>query len=367
MKSILTELFPYIVILYLADCITYVKNYHILLVSHFGRDFQIKNTGLHIFGILPTSQSFLLHKLPIFPAGDGLYILKDHQNYERPAYEASDFYFVRYTDLNTIEAKGKTVKICEELELNTPSPLAAVHIATFLNDLRMLYPAERLDRIHAFSAETGNLAEVKGLVGRYSTLLFYLKLLGCVLFVLIFVFLPMLLYSNHYSNTRLVLLSLYMGLSYLVILILFHLLHKRIYGNESGHVYAMLAMFFSPVTAIHALNALTRDLYSRYDHLTVAMEFLPSKVSRDLVRREITQINYAKHQNPNSTFFESLKLREEAIRNLLSTAGLSIHDVLTSQKKQDDSAGCYCPVCGVEFRPGFNRCSDCGVPLTKYE
>ena len=49
------ELFPYIVLLYLADCIGYARANCLVFSSTFGRTYRVRGTGFHLKGLLPES------------------------------------------------------------------------------------------------------------------------------------------------------------------------------------------------------------------------------------------------------------------------------------------------------------------------
>ena len=75
MKYVLEVLFPYIIILYLFDCIIYIKKHHLLFASLFGKKFTIKKIGLYLASLLPLSETILSHSLPICFTEKGIYIV----------------------------------------------------------------------------------------------------------------------------------------------------------------------------------------------------------------------------------------------------------------------------------------------------
>ena len=178
LRYILEQLFPYIVALYLLDCVTYVRRYHLLLVSNFGSAFSLKKSGLRIVGLLPTDQAFLCHNLPIFFSSKRLYFTADKNRPEFEVYDEEDFDHILYEDIKTVAAEGKLLKINGDVVCDTPSGKTADRLARFIQDLTDQQQAERADRIKAFLAEGKDLQTIKALQPDNSRLVTYLKILN---------------------------------------------------------------------------------------------------------------------------------------------------------------------------------------------
>jgi len=368
LKYILEVLFPYIVILYLIDCITYVKSHHLLFVSDLGKGFRLKEAGLHLVGLLPVSQTIASHNLPLCFTSNGVHTVADGHQYKSGLYEAKDFHFIPYHDLITIETDGKAVKINGKVSIKTPSGVIARHIMGLIQDLKGLRPSKRRKKIQSFLTKATDLQEIETLRTAYSNPILYLKILSSVLFTYTFIVLPLALYSELYLHINFFGLLVSMALNYLLIIILAYFAHQKIYRAKFRHrVYSLISIILSPFTAVHVLNNLTRDIYARFDHLAVAAELLPSSAFQDLMRKELYRITYTKARNENSPLVEFWNLRENSLHALLAKVGISTQKLLVAPKKQDESATSYCPLCGAEYMTEFDRCSDCGVELKEFE
>ncbi len=367
LKYILEVLFPYIVIIYLLDCISYIKSHHLLFVSHLGKTFRHKEAGLHLVGLLPVSQAIVSHNLPLCFTSKGVYFVPDGQHHKSGIYETKDFHFIPYKDLTIVEADGKAIKINSKVSIKTPSGAIARHIIGFIKDLKVLRPSKRGEKIQSFLANSVDLQEIKALRIAYSNPIFCLQILSSVLFVYTFIVLPLTLYSELYLYIDLFRLLIIMALNYLLILAMTYFAHKKIYSEKVGHrVYSLLSIILSPFTAIHVLNNLTRDIYARFDYIAVAVELLPSDTFQDLMRKEMYRLIFAKSQEQKGHLVGFWRLKENLLHRLLAETGITVEEILATPKKQDESATSYCPLCGAEYRAEFDRCSDCGVKLLNF-
>jgi hypothetical protein len=367
MRLLFEELFAYIVLLYLIDCITYIKNYQLLFVSPFKRNFRIKRSGVHLVGLWPMTEAFISDKSPVFFSSRGVHVLTNNNPYESAPYQAEDFHFMAYQDMTSVEVDGKEIKMNGKVFCKTSSTIHARNIMHFIQDLKGLNSSERLEEIQAFLAEATDLQKIGILRRTQSDSIFYLKLSSSILFATTFILLPFVLYSKMYAYVDFHLLLIFMGLNYLLILILAFLLHRRIYDTTIGQgIYALLSILLTPVSAIHVLSKLTREMYAHFDPHALAAELLPLDPFRDLIRKELYRICQTKGQDNSGKLTEFLTLKENSLHALLAEHGTGVQELLAPPKKQDEAASSYCPFCRVEYRSGFNICNDCNVSLQEY-
>lgn len=368
LKDVLLVLFPYLVILYLVDCISYIKAHHLLFVSSFGRRFKLKKSGLCLIGLSPFDRVFISHNIPVCYTKCGIYILNQEDAHESPLYERGDWSYLPYENIEAIESYGAVVKINGKDTTKAPSTGHAKNITALIRELRDLPSSERLERIQTFLEETTDLEKTKAIRARSCDRFLHLRISTVFLFFFSFILLPLNLYLQLDPYMDFSILVYSMVLNYVTIITIAYFLHREMHKGEMGHrINTILPMILTPPTALHAVNSLTKDIYHEFDYLAVAAELLPLEILKVLIREEIERIRYSKTWSESSHFKEFWELRENSLHRLLANMGVSSQEVLSVPKKLDQSAASYCPVCGTEYRSGFNTCSDCGMSLKRFE
>ena len=365
MQHILQILFPYLVLFYLIDCIAYVGHQHLLFSSHFGRYFKIKKPGLHLVGLLPTSEAFVSHNLPIFLTSSGVYSLPDEYRAGNTQYKAQNLRFIAYEDIIKVEADGKAMKVNGKVIIKFPSSTSAKQMTEVIRELIYLEPSDRYEKICAFLDETTNLQGIFASRENHWPLT-YVKILSSVLFINMFGTLPVVLYSGLSTYTNLLVIVFLLVLLYLLILIMAYIVRRKVIGTATGQKM-FVSTILSPVTAMHILKDLTKEMYTRFDYLAIAAALLPSHEFQSAMREELLRITYVKEEEKNAELKKFWSLRENALISLLAETGIGVQELLTTPKRQDPSAASYCPMCLSEYRTGNDKCADCGIYLRKFD
>lgn len=367
MKYVLEVLFPYIVILYLLDCIIYIKKHHLLITSLFGKKFKIKKAGLYLAGLLPLSETILSHSLPICFTEDGIYIILEKSYSNSEVYKADDYKFIRFQNMNSVENEGKNVKLNTKHIIKTPSQLNARHLVDIINELKDLKLSKRIEKIGFFLSNSYDIQKITELKETYSNSFLPLKILGLYLFFLVFIMLPVVLYSNLYIYFNLYLLVICITATYFIILVMTFGTHKKVYkADKNLMAHTFLSIIFSPVNAIHVINYLTKDLFIRFNYLTIAASTISKNAFKAIVRNEIFLIDYYKNEINNQKWRKFWDLKKSALLELIEKSELSINEILKTPKKQDQTAILYCPACLTEYKKNRDECVDCRIVLNKF-
>src|SRR5512143_961641 len=128
MREVLAILFPYLVLLYLFDCVASVRSGHVIFVSHFGRRFRLKGEGAQPVGLLPTGQAVLSHNLPLFLSAGGVHLPAAESRWDRPL-RAADLRFLPWGEIVSAASDGQDVLINRTLSVALPSTAAAAGTA----------------------------------------------------------------------------------------------------------------------------------------------------------------------------------------------------------------------------------------------
>lgn len=367
MHQILGVLFPFLVLLYLIDCVAYVGHQHLLFSSHFGRWFKLKKPGLHPVGLLPISEAVLSHNIPVLLTSRGVYTVVGKLFVDNAQYKAQNLHFIAYEDVTEIEADGKVVKVNGEILIKFPSSTNAQQMSDMLQDLTRLEASSRRERIREFLDDTTNLEKIR-VISENRQRMAHIKILSSVLFVGVFGIFPLALFSGLSSYINLPVVVYLSICVYLLILIMTYRTRRRLFGSApSQTVLGMISAILSPVTAMHISKDLTKGIYTRFDHLAIAAALLPSEAFQSAIREELIRITYAKEENQNAELNEFWSLREKALHGLLAKAGIRLEQLLAAPRRRDSSAGSYCPLCLSEYSPGAKKCADCGIDLKEFD
>jgi hypothetical protein len=215
--------------------------------------------------------------------------------------------------------------------------------------------------------ETTDRQGLKALKDKYAKHFALLKVLCAIFSLNLLILLPLTLYTELSLSVNLLFVFSGLGLNYLIILIMAYWKHRQLFPKEFRQRGLMiLSTVFSPVTAIHILHHLTRDMYHRFDSLTVAAELLKRDDFKDQMRKELQRIHYLRSRGVDESLNQSLDLKERALERLRNGLGILLEEISAAPQRQDPLAVSYCPLCGIEYQSGFDTCSDCQAPLREY-
>jgi hypothetical protein len=328
MEYILGILFPYFVLFYILDSIAHIRNYHLLFISHFGNRFKLKGAGLTLIGLSPLGQAIYSHQIPIYFTKTGFYVLRYPYQDENPFPEKEDFHFIEFKKVNEVRTDGSEVKINGSPFIKVPSPLFAETLADRIWDMTNSDPESRYQKMERFLNETTDRQELKPLKEKYAKHFALLKVLCAIFSVNLFILLPLTLYTELSLSANLPFLFLGLGLNYLVILIMAYWRHRQLYPRQFRQRGLMiLSAVLSPITAIHILHHLTRDIYHRFDSLTVAAELLKRDGFKDQMKKELQRIHYLRARGVDESLNQFLDLKERTFERLRNDLGILLEEI----------------------------------------
>jgi hypothetical protein len=365
-QSILQVLFPYLVGLYFIDCITHIGRHHHIFVSSFGNRYKLRTSGFRLAGLSPLSRAVDSHNLPLILTREGLYILANMHVAQNTTWERNDLHFIPYGELHTVKADGKTIRINGTFSLKAPSPVFARDLAGQVLDLMDAEPQDRERVQRSVLEKKTDMGKLESMRADYAKALFSFGLLCSILFFCTFIILPPALYLG--VDISVPLLLFFMAPMYFIVVGKMYLFHRRFYRSSGEErVYLLLTVLLLPVSALHVISRLTREMYSSFDSLAVAALLLPKDMLQSLLRKELKRIHYAK----NGDFPSDLKAywiaREETLRRLVTRSGFDVEEMFREPARMDRFADKYCPLCDAEYRVGFHICSDCAVDLKEFQ
>lgn len=367
MQDVFEVLFPYLVALYVLDGIQFVSRDHLLLSSLAGRRFRLHRAGVYLTGILPLGRAFLTHDLPLWITKEGIYFLPANSPAPQIADQPSDWHFISFRALKSLKLDGKSVSLNGQEKIKFPNAASAHRWQLLAKDMQQRTPSERTNKMATLLGQTHCMARVLRLRKLHAKLLCNLDLTGCLLFFGTFILLPLTLYSPLKHRVHFNLLLVLIAAVYLATLILACRAHRMLYlRDRSGRAQFLLSLIFSPVNAIHAGCNLSKDLYSRFDYLTLWACLLPPQALVPLIRKEAVRIDSRLTSAHSKDWHEFWQMKKDALNRLLKQMDLSMTDIIRAPEKHDPTAIWYCPACLTEYVKKVEVCFDCGAGLKKF-
>lgn len=369
MYELLHALFPYVIVLYLLDCLTYVRRGKLLFTAEFGERFTVRRGGFSLIGLLPTSKVIACQIDSLLLTTRGCYSLnRALLSHENGVYEEANLNFVEYEDISSISAHGPTVLVGGNTVFTAVSSARADRMADVLRKLQRTRHSKRSEIIKDClmrSMDTESISTTSLDDWSFSLV----KQLGWILLVCVFLLWPLILLLDKSELAASVGLTVNVNygvwayltfLTYAGIMIASVLAARKLAPLNSRQLGPLvLPRLLLPVAAIHMLRELTKDMYSGLDYLAVAALLLPPSAFRSLARVELKRVMRASAAAVAPDLKEFWELRERAVSALLERKALNQAELVRTLVQRDPSAASYCPGCLAQYRPGFSVCSDC--------
>lgn len=366
MREVLGYLFPYLVLLYLYDCVARVRSGHLVFISPLGRRFRLGKDGAHAVGLLPTGQAVLSHDLPLFLSGGGVHLPAAEFRWDRPL-RPRDTRFLPWAEVVTVVPAGADVVINGSVSVALPSAAAAAWTAAAIRDVAASPPALRRGKAEALVARSHDLAALEHLRGELRLPLLGVAVASSLLFLSVYVVLPLALFAGPFRDRALAPLLLAIALAYVLSVAAASAARKAIDpGDRSGRAHLVVLLALLPAGAAHVLGPVTRDLFARFDHLTVAAALLDPRDFRRLARKELARLAFADIPAAGGDLADAVRMRERGARRLVACAGLDPDRIFDPPTRESPEAARYCPACEAEYLAGAHLCADCGIPLADF-
>ncbi len=366
MRDVLAILFPYLVVLYLFDCIVRVRSGHTIFVSHFGRRYRPAGEGVHVVSLLPVSRAVLSHNVPLLLSPRGIHLPAAESRWDRPL-RPQDLRFLSWDAIGSVTADGSDVFVNGNPALALPTAAAAAATAASLGEIAASPPARRGELAEAHVAASYDLAALSGAREAIRAPLLAASVASSLLFLCVFAVLPLALYARPFQGRSLAPVLLATAIAYVLAVAAACAARGAIDPQERpGRGQFVLLLVLVPPGAAHVLGPLTRTLFARYDHLALAAALAPPEDFRRMARREMARFALSEVPPGDAALADALRVRERAARRLLGEAGLDPEAILAAPRQVSPESERYCPACEAEYVGGADRCADCGVPLAAF-
>ena len=367
MIEVLSILYPYMVILYLADCLIPVGKQQVAFISGFSGAFRKVGTGIHFAGFWPGIRVFITGKRPFCLTGSGIYLPLERVVEPFRWSHPENYELFPYAGIDTLSADNGTINLNNSVTIKTCSDFEARKLSKRLENLKNMEYSERRTVIEAYTRNDTALSGVKAGYSRWYEKAGFLDRMSALMFACFFFLLPAGLYLIPVPIHLVYGLVAIMLTVYVVIFTAACRQWKQLYsGNRTLIFKLIVTLLLSPVSTMHISGYITRNLLSTFDSLAISALLLPQKTFNDLIRKELYFIGCARVNKDEFGWPEFWKSRCVSMGSLLKSMHLNVDDLFARPQKTETDAAGYCPVCRTEYRRGFSTCSDCKVLLEAY-
>ena len=376
-------LFLVLAVLYLWECACWLNRGSVAFRTWFGRDFQIAQPGrllgnqrggfVFAYGLPPLGMLFTARQSPISLSPEAVlaFVAPSVNPGSRPP-QSQNFHL--FDEINTVSADSRKLMINGHVFMRGASPGLTHQLARQLGQLKSLPPAKRGRAIQSMVQETLDTDQVEQRRDQFLALTRRLRFLANGLFVYLFVLAPFVAWKFGLLHTW---ISLVAGLLAFTtaIAVSFYRSHKQLFpAAEDERFTHFLILLLSPVTAVRAMDLLSRPLLETFHPLAVARVLCSKDAFRSFAALFLREAHYP--ALPLCTRPESAALQAENLsrsllltesETLLKKAGLNPAELLRPPAPSESACRSYCPRCLAQFTTNSGVCQDCGgVPLAAF-
>jgi len=376
-------LFLVLALLYLWECSGWVRRGSVVFRTWAGRHWHLTHPSALLGNqgggfvlahpLPPLGTVVTANALPLSISAQGLlaFVAPSVNPGGRPVQSAR---FFRFDQIKKVEARGRTLRINDELFLHAASPTFASYLAGQLQKWLQSPEAKRQAVIEELLAESLSLRNTRARWAAFQNQTAGLRWITNILFAYLFVAAPLVIWN---FGLRPSWLSLVLGLFALTLTtaILFHRAHKYFYPAAADDRFThFLIILLAPASTIRARDALSRPLLEQFHPLTLARVFCREDEFRDCARSILSEIRHpALPLCPNPDPLaqqaerETRRLWQRLVENFLKQNGFTPDELLRPPTPADETCAAYCPRCLAQFTAGASVCPDCGgLPLLRF-
>lgn len=362
MVSFLRDLFPYVVAFYLLDALGYARRGQRLLVAPWGRRFSMRRPGLHWIGPSPTAESVAAHSFPGAITSAGVYAPRRDLPEEPAVWQPEDLEFAAFDALDRLIVEGRDLR-SGPWRMPFATPAAARRWGAVLRELRLEPPARRAQRIREVFRDAADVDAAASLRRRHVRLAPALKILCAALFLVVFLLWPWSLYSDALARPPLRPVLLAAAILYVAVVAVSAWMLRLGRAPCRDALWALLSIVAFPPAAIHALTAVPRELYVRFEPPALAALLLSEDELRAYARAEWHRLEAARAAGATSDLAGFWEIRQEMWGAIWRRRGWTREEVLEPPRRADPDAVAYCPLCALQYARGSGVCAECLVPL----
>ena len=370
-----------LVLLYLSECVIWVKRESVAFVSAWGSRWRLAvppswmgnaNGGILFLNPLPPGgRVFLSHLSPvsISPSGICAFNLQTLPSEARSPYQSGEF--IPFSKIKDSGSDGAYLIINKEKFTKCASGKQARALAKLVGAMAKVSAAKREGMARAWVVKQFAADEAAARLRESEKLIEPIQEMGAILFLFLFVFTPSLAFTFGSAPLIIPVAGVMVALA-VEIAIMFHRAHKQLYPEESSErLESLVKMILCPPVSIRAADILTKNLLAEYSPIVLA-SVLPGSGELQFVRSVILDLKHPlRHEVVDEmaektitwTASEQLNVCLEKVKK---GRFLKPEELLAPTQREENSIS-YCPRCRCQFVVAEGECPDCpGVELEEF-
>ena len=370
-----------LILLYLTECLIWVKRESVAFVSRMGGRWRLTvppswlgnaNGGILFLNPLPPAgRVFLSHLSPISisPSGICAYNLQTLPSEARSPGQTG--HFLPFNKITRSTTEGVYLLVNDERFAKCATARQARTLAKLIGEMAKTSAAKRERLARNWISKQFAVDDAAVRLREGNAIIKPMRALSLIMFLFLFVVTPVLVSS--FGLLRLITpVAAVMVMLAVLIGILFYRAHKQLFPAESSERFENLVkMILCPPVSIRAPDIITRNLLAEYSPIVVA-SLLTGSNEQQFVRAFILDLQHPlKHEVSDETAEKTIAWTAAEQLNICLDqvkAGdyLKPEDLLAPAQREGNSIS-YCPRCQCQFVVSAVECPDCpGVALVDF-
>jgi hypothetical protein len=370
-----------LILLYLTECLIWVKRESVAFVSRMGGRWRLTvppswlgnaNGGILFLNPLPPAgRVFLSHLSPISisPSGICAYNLQTLPSEARSPNQTGQF--LPFSKVNSAKTDGVYLIVNGERFAKCATARQARTLAKLITELSKASAAKRERLARTWISKQFAMDDAAARLREGNAVIQPMRDLSLILFLFLFVVTPVLV-SSFGLMGLIIPVAVVMVILAVLIGILFYRAHKQLYPDEGSERFENLVkMILCPPVSMRAPDILTRNLLAEFSPIVVA-SLLTASGEQQFMRAFILDLQHPlKHEVSDEvaektigwTAAEQLNVCLEQVK-----AGRYLKpEELSAPTQREEHSISYCPRCRCQFVVSAVECPDCpGVGLVDF-
>ena len=365
-----------LILVYLSDCLIWVKRESVAFVSIWGGRWRLtvpaswlgnaNGAVMFLNPVPPAGRIFLSHLLPISisPLGICAYNLQTLPSEARSPTQTGQF--LPFNKINTAATDGVYLVVNNEKFAKCATPGQAKTLAQLIREIVKASTTKRTSIVRAWMQKQFAVEGAAARLEEGKKMIEPIQELSLILFLFLFVFTPALM-------TTFGLLPLIIPVAVVMVIlavltgIMFYRAHKQLFPAEGAERWEnVVKMILCPPVSIRAADVLTRNLLADYSPIVLA-NLLAASGEQQFVRAFVLDLRHPlRHEVSDETAEKTMRWAVDEQLNLCLERFLKPEDLLAPSAREKDSVS-YCPRCRCQYVVSETDCPDCpGVALVNF-
>jgi len=366
-------LFLILILVYLSDCLIWVKRESVVFVSTWGGRWRLtvppswlgnSNGGILFLNPLPPAgRIFLSHLLPISvsPSGICAYNLQTLPSEARSPTQTGQC--LPFNKINNAATEGVYLVVNNEKFAKCATPGQAKTLAQLIRELVKASTSKRERIVRTWMQKQFAVDDAAGRLEEGKTIIEPVQELSLILFLFLFVFTPIMMTIFDLMSS-IIPVAVVMVILAALTGIMFYRAHKRLFPAEGSERFEnLIKMILCPPVSMRAADVLTRNLLADYSPVVLAS----LSGEQQFVRAFVLDLQHPlKHEISDETAEKTMRWAVDEQLNICLEQHLKPEDLKAPAVRERDSIS-YCPRCRCQYVVSETDCPDCpGVALVGF-